>query len=79
MTRPPCKVDGIDCPRRYVGCKSNCSEWHNWLIIHTEEKTTIAKKKYEESVVDGFVADQGRRVRLTGKEGTCKRATKDRR
>jgi hypothetical protein len=47
MTRPPCKPDGIDCPRRYVGCKAECEEWHEWLAAHERELAQIRAQKNE--------------------------------
>ena len=39
MKKPPCKTpDGIDCPRRYIGCRAECEEYHKWLAIHDAEK-----------------------------------------
>jgi putative transposon-encoded protein len=48
VKKPPCKVDGIDCPRRYIGCRAECEEYHNWLAKHDEEKAQIkaARDKY---------------------------------
>jgi len=47
MTRPPCKTDGIDCPRRYIGCRAECDEWHKWLAIHERELEQIRASKNE--------------------------------
>ena len=41
MTLPPCKPDGINCPRRYIGCKSECEKWHEWLVIHAKETEAL--------------------------------------
>ena len=48
MTLPPCKPDGIDCPRRYIGCRAECEEYHKWLAKHDEERAQIkaARDKY---------------------------------
>ncbi len=56
MTPPPCFHDGLDCQSRYVGCKSWCKAWHEWLVIHEEEKAAIRQKKMTERTVDDFLA-----------------------
>ena len=43
MTKPPCGNGTEDCPRRYVGCKADCEEWHEWLAIHEHELEQINK------------------------------------
>lgn len=37
MTKPPCKPDGVECTRRYVGCRAVCEQYHEWLIQHEAE------------------------------------------
>lgn len=59
MTKPPCMLsDGTDCPRRYIGCKASCAKWHEWMILHAEEKEKIRhnKKKYRDC--NGFEVDR---------------------
>ena len=34
MTKPPCKVDGVECNKRYVGCHADCEAYHKWLEAH---------------------------------------------
>jgi hypothetical protein len=47
MTQNPCYKNGTDCPRRYVGCKAECEEWHEWLAIHERELEQIRSKRNE--------------------------------
>ena len=28
MKKPPCKVDGVECDKRYVGCHADCEAYH---------------------------------------------------
>ena len=61
MTKPPCQgPDGIDCPRRYIGCRADCEKWHEWLAIHEAEK----KREYEDkhNCADAFLYEQPKRV-----------------
>lgn len=62
--KPPCKVDGIDCGRRRVGCRRDCKEWQAWAAAHEAERTEIKRKKDENSDVDAFLVDQGKRTRM---------------
>lgn len=62
MTLPPCKKDGIDCPRRYIGCRAECKEWHDWLAIHESEKE--AQRKDKHNPADDFLIKQQERVKL---------------
>lgn len=59
-TRPPCfdEKSDTDCPKRYVGCKSWCEDWHKWIAIHEAEKAEIRRKKYEENEVKAFLDGQ---------------------
>lgn len=63
MTRPPCNVDGVDCPRRYVGCRAGCDEWHKWLAIHAEEKERVRRGKAYYNDVEGCLAEQNKRAK----------------
>ena len=64
MTRPPCydEATNTDCPRRYVGCKAGCEEWHRWLAIHAEEKNKIRREKDKRIDADNFLIDQNKRL-----------------
>lgn len=62
MTRPPCFKNGVDCRKRYIGCKASCEEWHEWLAIHEEEKATIRRNKNSEREATSFLIDQRERV-----------------
>ena len=61
MKKPPCKVDGIDCPRRYIGCRAECEEYHKWLAIHDEEKEKQRRNK--SNPADDFLIGQQARVK----------------
>ena len=54
--KPPCKVDGIDCPKRYVGCKAECDDWQKWLAAHNAEMEIqrTAKKRMDDINVFEF-------------------------
>ena len=61
MTKPPCKTpDGIDCPRRYIGCRAECEEYHKWLEIHAEEKQ---RQKQDRNPADNFLIEQQYRIK----------------
>lgn len=61
MTLPPCKPDGIECPRRYIGCRAECEEYHKWLAIHDEEKEKQRRNKLNPA--DDFLIEQQARVK----------------
>lgn len=62
MTKPPCKTsDGIECPRRYVGCRAECEEYHKWLAKHDEEKEKLRRNKFNPA--DDFLIGQQERVK----------------
>ena len=61
MTLPPCKPDGIECPRRYIGCRAECEEYHKWLAIHDEEKEKQRRNKFNSA--DDFLIEQQARVK----------------
>ena len=60
MTLPPCKHNGIECPRRYIGCRAKCKEWHDWLVIHAEEKQ---RQKQDRNPADNFLIEQQMRIK----------------
>lgn len=64
MKRPPCwdEINDTDCPRRYVGCKAECEDWHKWLAIHAEEKDRERKNRANAHDVDIFLCEQNKRV-----------------
>lgn len=51
MMRPPCKTDGIDCPRRYIGCRAECERYLEWLARH--DAAIQNKRKHYGAVGDG--------------------------
>lgn len=56
MTKPPCKVDGIECPRRYIGCRAECEEYHKWVATHAREKARERMDKQNEA--DTFLIER---------------------
>ena len=60
MTKPPCKVNGVDCPRRCVGCQSQCEKYREWLAIHEAEKE--AQKKDKHNPADDFLIRQNLKI-----------------
>lgn len=75
MTKPPCMLpDGTDCPRRYIGCKASCRDWHEWLIIHAEEKETIKRNKKKYTDCNTFEADRAKRNNATIHEKSASNA-----
>lgn len=66
MTRPPCYDDktNTDCPRRYIGCRAECEEWHKWLVIHEEEKEKFQKDLTKSDDAIKFLVEQDKRVRI---------------
>ena len=61
MTLPPCKPNGIDCPRRYIGCRAECEEYHKWLAKHDEENEKLRRNKFNPA--DDFLIEQQARVK----------------
>lgn len=49
MTRPPCKRDGVECPKRYVGCRAECEQYHKWLARHEVERQNEYNDKHDEA------------------------------
>ena len=75
MTKPPCMLpDGTDCPRRYIGCKTSCRDWHEWLIIHADEKETIKRNKKKYTDCNTFEADRAKRNNATIHEKSASNA-----
>jgi len=65
MTKPPCynPKTKTDCPRRYVGCRAECTAWHEWLVIHEEEKEKRYAIYRRDRDLDTFECQQGLRVK----------------
>ena len=40
----PCKKNGIDCPKRVIGCHDNCKEYQDFAA----EREAIRNKRIEE-------------------------------
>ena len=65
-TKPPCynpETKG-DCPRRYIGCRAGCEDWHRWLAIHEAEKEQERRKRDFARDADGFLSEQSKRIQL---------------
>lgn len=65
MTNPPCydKATRTDCPKRHVGCKTDCPEWEKWLAIHESENRRIMEAKSVGQAADGFLVERKKRTR----------------
>ena len=76
MTKPPCwtKETG-DCPRRYIGCRAECKDWHNWLVIHDKEMDAIKRDKDMKNVIDGYFIERAKML----KKGTQAKYERDKR
>lgn len=44
--RPPCRVNGVDCPNRRPGCQSNCEK-----LAELHEYYAACKKAREEEMI----------------------------
>lgn len=66
MTHPPCfdEQTNTDCPRRYIGCSADCKEWHEWLIIHAEEKEKFRNDINKNGEAYKFMEGHNRRLRV---------------
>ena len=62
LTKPPCFNNGKDCPRRYIGCRASCDDWHKWLAVHAEEKGREREIKAKSLDADVFLFNQGKRI-----------------
>ena len=58
--KPPCKREGRDCEKRYIGCQSWCEEYQDWLAAHEEEKSKYYAAKRNEA--DSFLISQINRI-----------------
>ena len=61
--QPPCKVNGVECDRRYIGCHANCEKWNQYLAAREAEKEQIRRKKDMDRIADGFLIEQTDRVK----------------
>lgn len=49
MTKPPCKVNGVECQKRYIGCRAECEQYHEWLAKHEAERQNEYNYKHNEA------------------------------
>jgi hypothetical protein len=53
---PPCKKDGVDCPKRQVGCRSTCKEYVRWEADHqATHQAILAEKAKEHNLSNYFI------------------------
>lgn len=57
MTKPPCKPDGIECPRRYIGCRAECEQYHEWLLQHEAELQNKREYHNRNRIPNDYVID----------------------
>lgn len=62
MTKPPCKVDGVECDKRYVGCHADCEAYHEWLAVHERETEMREAYRNREADVCAFARDTTHRI-----------------
>ena len=51
---PPCKKDGVDCPKRQVGCHSTCQEFIDWEKEHVATREARRAEKTREHVLNSY-------------------------
>lgn len=75
MTRPPCfdEATRTDCPKRHVGCRTDCPEWQAWEKVHAEETEAIRNKRDEYDRVENFLSNQNRRVQMATRRERMRR------
>lgn len=61
--QPPCKVNGVECDRRYVGCRADCDKWNEYLVAHEAEKEQIRRNRDKYMAAEDFLITQSLRVR----------------
>lgn len=66
-TKPPCKVDGVDCQWRRVGCRDECEAWKKYEAAHAEEREKARRKRDAERDVEDFMVRSGDRARMFGR------------
>ena len=54
--RPPCKSNGVLCPRFTPGCRKDCDEYREWNKRHLEEKAAKDAMKNAIRDMDEFIA-----------------------
>lgn len=59
MTGSPCR----GCEKRYIACHSTCEEYHNWLVIHAEEKDAVDHARHKDDDTISFLVKQDKRRR----------------
>lgn len=64
LTKPPCKVDGVECAQRRFGCRDECEAWRKWQVIHEQECAQVRKRKMLNSDANEFMMQQSKRARL---------------
>ena len=78
MTPPPCWNNGEDCKKRYVGCRTECEAWLEYLAIHEKECEEIRKKKSDERDAETFMVESGKRTKLSRRREYYREKRRDR-
>lgn len=60
IRKPPCKKDGIPCPRRCPGCQDHCEELAKFQAAVRED----TQRRREQMMIDGFLSEQGARRKM---------------
>ena len=53
MIKPPCKVDGVDCPNRKVGCQGDCEKY----LAFRAERDAYLEERRQSSTGALYAAD----------------------
>ena len=51
------------CEKRYIGCKSYCEPWQEWLAKHEAEKEKERQVKAKDNIATDFLKQQTHRMR----------------
>ena len=71
MKKPPCKVEGVECDKRHIGCRNTCDEWLKWQAVHDQERA--AREKYINIKAEGYAFARNSILRMNKRNRTTKK------
>ena len=66
IVKAPCKVNGVECTERSIGCRDTCEKWEDYQVKFKAFKENMCKQKTREDFMGRYLAET--KARYLGKK-----------
>ena len=57
IVKAPCKVNGVECPERSIGCRNDCERWADYQERFKGFKENMRKHKVQDEFMGRYITE----------------------